>query len=125
DVELTRLVDDGLDAQDHAELVVHFQPVALHAVLDARAGPALFAAEGEDLAIELRTETPAEETQDVVGGEVQQSMLDHARVESLQIGAASGAHLTAELGLIHDPIVGTALQPLLLEQRIDLARPAV
>src|SRR5262245_41544524 len=35
DFELARLVDDGLDPQYLAELVVHLQPVALDVVLDA------------------------------------------------------------------------------------------
>lgn len=124
DMELAWLVDDGFDAQDHAELVVHFEPVALHAVLDAGAGAALFAAEGKNLAIELRIETSAEEAQDVVRGEVRQGMVDHLWVERLQVRATAEEHIAAELGLVDDPVVRAALQPFLFEQWVDLTGPA-
>jgi len=35
--EVTRLIDNGFDAQHNAELVVHFEPVAFDAMLDAGA----------------------------------------------------------------------------------------
>jgi hypothetical protein len=37
DFELSGLIDDGLDAQDQAQFVVHLEPVVLHVVLDAGA----------------------------------------------------------------------------------------
>ena len=69
DPELLRAVDDRFHPQDQAELVVHLQPVALHAVLDASAEPALVFVVGVDFAVEAAIPLAAEKAEDVLGGE--------------------------------------------------------
>jgi hypothetical protein len=66
DFELIGVIDDGLDPQDTAVLVVHLDPVALHPVLDAGAGPAPLPV-GEDVAREAAVELAAEEGEPVLG----------------------------------------------------------
>jgi hypothetical protein len=54
DLELTGLVDDGFDAEDEAELVVHFQPIVFHPMLDTGTGMTTFFEVAKDFAIETR-----------------------------------------------------------------------
>src|SRR5437763_12019823 len=80
DLELARLVDDRLDAQHLAELVVHLQPVVLHPMFDPRPGPAVLLAVGQYLAVEARVQAAAQEGKDVLGGEVQAGMSEQLGV---------------------------------------------
>jgi hypothetical protein len=69
-LELARVVDDRLDPQDLAELVVHLQPVVLDPVLDPRPGPTVLLAVGQHLAVEAWVQAAAQERQDVLGRKV-------------------------------------------------------
>ncbi len=63
--ELTGLVDDGFDAEDQTELVVHFEPVVLHAMFDTGSRPAFFLAVVEQFALEAWIELTAEDLREI------------------------------------------------------------
>jgi hypothetical protein len=121
DLELARVIDNRLDAQDLAELIVHLQPV----VLDPCPGPAVFLAVGQHLAIEAGVQAAAQEGQDVLGGEVQRGVVEQVRVEVRQGRTVLEEDVGAVLGLVDDPVIALALQPGRAEQGVDLAGPAV
>ena len=83
DEETVGIVDDGFDAQDHAELVVHLDPVSADAVLDPHAldpGFEVF----EDVCLEVTGELFAEEAQDVLGAEAQKRVFDQLAVQRVE-----------------------------------------
>jgi hypothetical protein len=74
------LVDDGLDAQHRALLVVHLDPVALHAVLEAPTGQAprelgKIELVGDEIPLEVPIELAAEERHHVACLEVEGAVL--------------------------------------------------
>jgi hypothetical protein len=76
------VLDDGLDAQDAAELVVHLDPVGLELVLDPC--PQLAVLEvGEQLALEGRGELLPEEGQDILGAQAHGGVLEQILVQTL------------------------------------------
>src|SRR5436309_10220028 len=125
DAELAGLVNHGLHAEDQAELVVHFQPVVFHPVLDAGAGPALLLAGGQDFAVEAGMKPATEEGEDVGGGEAQQRVLEQARVEGGQVVPAAEQEVGAVFGLVDDPAVAASAEPGLAEQRVAALGPAL
>src|SRR4030095_4445236 len=70
DFELIRVVDDGLNPQHAAVLVIHSDPVALHRVLDPGARPAALPVV-QDLAGELPVELAPQESEDVLGAQAE------------------------------------------------------
>ncbi len=124
--ELPRLVDDRLDAKDQAELVVHFQPVVLHAMFNACPRPAFFLTVVEHLALEAWIELAAQEGKNIGGRELQGGVVEQALVQRRERGAATKEDVRAELGLIDNPVIAGAFQPGLAgEQRIDDCGPAL
>jgi len=124
-LKLTGVVDDRLDTQDLAKLVVHLQPVVLDPVLDAGPRPAVFLAIGQHLAVETRVQAAAQKAQDVLSGEVQTGMVEQTRVEVGQGGALLKEDIGAVFGLVDDPVIALALEPGLAQERVDLTRPAI
>src|SRR5207249_1467379 len=86
-------------------------------MLDAGAGPALLLAVGEHLPLEARIELAAQEGENVGSRKLKQSMVQQSWVELGKFSAVAEEHVSAELGLIDDPIIGEPLQPGLLSQR--------
>ena len=76
DAEFARLIDDRLDTENQTELVIHLEPVVLHALLDPGPGSAIFRARGQDFAVEVAMQTAAQKREDVLGGEMQQRMIE-------------------------------------------------
>ena len=105
DFELTRLVDDGLDAEDEAEFVVHLQPVVFDPMLDASAGESVFLAIGEDFAVEAGMQPSTEEGEDVLSGELESGVIEQARIKMGEVVAGTEQEIGAVFGLIDDPVV--------------------
>jgi hypothetical protein len=125
DAKLSGIVDDGLDPQDNAELVVHLQPVVFHPMLDPGAGPAIFLATGEHLPVKPGMEPSAQERQDVLGREIDRGVVQQPRVETSQRLAAGEDQIGCVLSLVNDPIIIVAAKPSLFHQRVNLANQAV
>src|SRR6516162_5267784 len=106
DPELLRTVDDRFHAKDQAELVVHLQPVGLHAVLDPRAEPALVLVVGVDLAVEAAIPLAAEKAQDVLGSEGAHGVVEYRAIQAGQGRATGEQQVGGVLGLIDDPVHG-------------------
>lgn len=123
--KLPRLIDDRLDPQDLAELVVHFQPVVFHPVLDAGAGKTILLAVGEHLAVEVGMPSATEKGQDVVGRELEQRMVEQPRIEFAQRDAIAEQDVGAVLGLVDDPVVVGLAEPGGVHQGIDATGPAI
>lgn len=123
--KFTRLVDHRLDAQNQAELVVHFQPVVLDAMLDPGPGPAIAFAVGEHFAVEVVVQAASEKGQDVLGGEVHRGVIEKTVVEFRQFGAAGEQDVGAVFGLLDDPVVTVGAEPRLTSQGIDLVSPTI
>src|SRR5262249_18216367 len=70
DLKRAWVVDDRLEAQHLAELVVHLQPVVLDPVFDPGPRPAILLAVGQHLAVEARVQATTQKRQDVLGRQV-------------------------------------------------------
>ena len=125
DLELAGLVDDRLDTQHQAEFVVHLQPVVLDPVLDPGTGHALLLARGKYLAIETGMQPTTEESENVVGGEVEQGMVEQFGIKLAQGGTILEEQIGRELGLVDDPVVVALAEPTFAEQRVEALGPAV
>ncbi|MGH7856041.1 MAG: hypothetical protein ACREQY_01835, partial [Candidatus Binatia bacterium] len=125
DAKLVGLIDHRLDPQHRALFVVHLDPVALHAVLDAPAGQAsgeLRKVElvGDEIALEVAVELAAEEGHHVTRLEVERRVLQQAGEELLEVGSGAEQDVGRVLGLRRHPVVlHRRQQP--AEQRIDLS----
>jgi len=124
DPKFLRAVDDRFHARDQAELIVHLQPVALHAVLDARAEPAVVFVVGVHLAVEAAVPLAAEKAEDVLGGEGAYGVIERCAVQAGQGRATLEPQVGGVLGLIDDPMRGVAVESF-AEQGIDLGCPAI
>lgn len=123
DEELLGAVDDGFHPQDEAELVVHFQPVARHAMLDARADYAVGFNVGLNVAVEAAIPFAAEKAQDVFGSEGHGRKLNELLIEARQGGGALENEVGGELRLIDDP-ADAVVRQFLAQQRVDLVSMA-
>ena len=103
DEEFLRAVDDGFHPQDHAELVVHFQPIARHAMLEACAEQTIGLDFRLHVAVKAAIPLAAEEPQDVLGGERHGRKLEELLVEPGQGGRILEEQVGGELGLIDHP----------------------
>ena len=124
DGEVFGAVDDGFDAEDESELVVHFEPVAFDAMLDARAEEAVGFGFGLEFAVETTIVLTSEEAIDVLGSERQGGELQEFLIEPAQGGAAVKEQVGGELGLIDEP-VGLLAGELLTQEGVDQAGVAV
>jgi len=68
DFEWLGLIEDGLDPQDHAGLVVHLDPVAGQSMLDPSPRETNLVV-GQDLALKVAVKLTTEEGQDIFGAE--------------------------------------------------------
>jgi hypothetical protein len=73
------LIDDGLDTQDQAEFVVHFQPVLFHVVFDAAARLPFGFVIGQDFTVELAVQFATEKAEDVLGREMDDGVFQEFR----------------------------------------------
>ena len=119
DEETVGMVDDGFDAQDHAELVVHLDPVSADTVLDPHALGTGFEVL-EDFCLEVTGELFAEEAQDVLGAEAQKRVFDQLAVQRAERFTALEEDVGGEFGLINRPVVLVLLEQG-TEQGVDLA----
>jgi hypothetical protein len=108
-IEVAMVVDDSLDAQDAAVLVVHLEPVPLHPVLHPGARPAPLPLV-QDLPREAAVELAAEEREHVFGAQAEGGVLQEPGVELAQGGAAREEDVGRELGLMRRPVVAVAGQ---------------
>jgi len=125
DAKLTRIVDDGLNPQDLAELVVHFQPVVFHAMLDACSWITFLLAVGEDLSLEVAMQLAAEERQNVIRPEVHHRVIEKPPIEGGQFGPTAEDDVGAVLDLGSGPVVVAIFEPFLAQDRVDLTSPAI
>jgi hypothetical protein len=109
DLEVVGTVDDGLDPEDTAGLVIHFDGVLLDAVFHASARPTSSVFAGE-VALELRGELFAEEGEDVLWLEGDDIMLEELWVDRLEVVDLVEEHVGGELRLFSDPVVVHVLQ---------------
>jgi len=109
DFELVRMIDDCLDTQDHAMLVVHLDPVLFHPVSDPGAGPALPHVV-DQLAGEVAVQLTSEESHDVLCAEAVKSVLQQVLIQRLQAGRVAEHDVGGVLGLVDDPVVLHAAQ---------------
>ena len=125
DLEVDRVGDGGLDAQDRSGLVVHLDGVAAGPVLDANAFGAALEAAGE-LAGEIAVRLAAEESQDVGALEVLGGVADQGRVEIGEGGRVLEEQVRCPFGLVRGPVVAHGLG---LEnprvQRVEIAHDGV
>src|SRR6185369_11607594 len=124
DGEVFGTVDDGFDAQDEAELVVHFEPVAFDAMLDACAEVSVGLGFGLEFAVETAIVLASEEAVDVFRSERQGGELQKFLIKPAQGGAAAKEQVGGELSLIDVP-VGLLAGELLTQERVDQAGIAV
>jgi len=111
DFEFVRIVDDGLDPQHAAVLVlvVHLDPLPLHPVLHACARPAALPVV-RDLPREAAVELPAEERAHVLGAQAEGGVPQQPPVEGAQGGATPEEHVGGVLGLMRRPGVAIAFE---------------
>ena len=107
-----------------AELVVHLQPVGLHAVLDPGAEPAVVFVVGVHFAIEAAIPLAAEKAEDVLGGKGPHRIIQERAVQAGQRRATLEQQVGGVLGLIDDPMHGVAREQF-AQQRIDLPCPTI
>src|SRR5438093_966709 len=81
------LVDDGLDAQDAAVLVVHLDPVALGPMLDASSLDSMLEI-ADDLSLEGAVKLAPEKAHHVIGLERKGGMAQKGRIEPIQVRPA-------------------------------------
>jgi hypothetical protein len=124
DVEFLGAVYDGFHPQDEAEFVVHFQPVARHAMLDARAEDAVGFDLGLNVAVEAAIPFTAEKAQDVLGGKRHGGELNELLIEPCEGGGAFEDEIGGELGLIDNPADAISRQ-FFAQQRVDLVGVAI
>ena len=105
DTKFTRIVDHGLDPQDLAELVIYFQPVVLHTVLDACTGPAVFLAVSEHFTLEVAVQFATQEGKDIVRSQVDGGIVDQSPEQGGELLATGKDHVTAVLRLGNRPVV--------------------
>src|SRR5947208_4864946 len=104
------LVDGGLDPQAPPELIVHFQGVMFHPVLDSNAFGSSFQI-GYHLAFELgmdlstQRDLMAQESQDIGAAKAQQGMLDQTRIERRQTIRLPEHHVSGIFALATSPII--------------------
>ena len=106
DPELLGRVDDRFHTQNQAELVVHLQPVGLHAVLDTGTEPAIAFIVGVDFTIKPAIPFAAEKAEDVLGGERQHRIIKERAVQAGERRATSEQQVRGVLSLIDDPMHG-------------------
>jgi hypothetical protein len=71
-------VDDSFHPEDHAELVVHLQPVLLNTMLDpaARYAAGKIGKIGDDLAFKIAAQFASKKVHDVLGAKAQCAMTE-------------------------------------------------
>jgi len=112
------VIDDGLNAQDASELVVHFDPVASDAMLDAHAfDPRLEVF--DDVGLEVAGQLLAQEAEHIPSAEAQECVLDQFTIQGLQLLSATEEDVGGELGLVYSPVVSLVFENG-AEQRVDL-----
>ena len=121
DLEFSGLIDDGLDAQNLSQLVVHLEPVVLHVVLDAGPRLALRAITGLHFAVETFVIFTPQVGEHLFGREGQQGEGQQPGEQTGQGMLADKTKIGGELGLIADPVMATQFLEFLGQERIDLA----
>jgi len=104
DLEIGRLIDDGLDAQDGAVLVNHLDRVVPHPMFDLGSGDA-FLQVVMNFGFESAVKLAAEEREDVFGTEAEGGVLDETGVELFEGTGIGERDVRGQLGLVGDPLV--------------------
>src|SRR5271167_2159623 len=79
--ELLGAVDNGFNSKDHTELVVHLEPIGLHAVLDTGSEPAILLVVGVHFAIKAAIPLAAEKAQNILWGKRAHRMIQKRTVQ--------------------------------------------
>jgi len=104
DLEGIRSVDDGLDAQYAAMLVVHFNTVSGDPMPDPDAGQPLLVVV-EDLAAKVPVEFSSEEGQDILGAEAQRRVLRQFFIQELEGSIVLEHHVGRQFRLLSNPVI--------------------
>jgi hypothetical protein len=99
------LIDDRLNPQDLAELVVHLQPVVFDPVLHARTRCAVLLAVGEDFSLKIAMQLASQEGENVCGRQLDRGVVQQPRVEACQLLATPKQQVGAVFRLIDHPVV--------------------
>ena len=94
-------------------------------MLDPGAGPAIFLTTGEHLPVKPGMKPSAQESQDILGREVDRGVVQQPRVNTSQRIAAGEDQISGVLSLVDDPIIIVAAKPSLFHQRVNLANQAI
>jgi hypothetical protein len=121
--EFLGTVDDRLDTQYNPVLVVHFDPVTPHTVLDPRYRRTTLRI-GDDRPGERAMKLPTHETHDVVGLKADSSKLLPFYIERVQPGAIATNDVGGIFSLIHDPVIFHSNQDC-FQKRVDPAGECV
>jgi hypothetical protein len=114
DTEDGGMVDDGLDAKDRAELVIHLDPVSLDAMFDPDP-PATDTAFIENLPLEEPVKLTTEESQDVLGGEAQRAVFHQFRIQAVEGFGGIENDIGSQFALIGNPVIGELPEKVLEE----------
>ncbi len=102
-----RMIDDGFDAKDDAELGIHFDPVFTDAVFNAHAfGSGLEI--GNNFRGEIMSQLFPEECQEVSGAKTEESMFDEFAEQRSESGGIFEHDISGEFGLIGSPVIRLA-----------------
>src|SRR3989339_649459 len=117
DAELPGTVDDRLDTQYNPLLVVHFDPVTPHDMLDSsHCRPILCIRLNH--AVKRTVKLPTHETHDVFGLCADSGVLLPIQIQLIQYVVIAKHYIRSIFGLVNDPVIFHPLE-YRLEQRID------
>jgi hypothetical protein len=119
-LEVPGLIDDCLDAQHPAQLVVHLEGVSLDEVLDASARLTDVLVVGLRFAVEAIVQRASQVAEKFPGREGKDSEGQESGEQLRQNLPTEEDDIRGILGLIDDPIVAHAFE-FLVQQRIELA----
>lgn len=112
-----RMIDDGFDAEDDAELGIHFDPVFADAVFNAHAfGPGFEI--GNDFGSEVGSDFFTEEGQDIGCAETKAGVFEKFTGQRIEGVLVFEHDIGGEFSLISCPIIGLSGEDI-FEERID------